>query len=851
MSKRIIYIGLGVLGIAALIALLWWIFRPSPSTTPQTNLGTPVTQNNTGGTGTGTNIGSPIIGSSGGSIAAPNGSTAASGSLTGYKGTAGGSDGTYTGSGAPSSAYLALYGTGAGVPGYSGSAAGNGSINTGAGGSTNTGVGGTPYNGNGSGAGVVSGSGTGSTKNGGDTTYNGNGSGAGVTGYKGNSAGNGTTNTNGGSGGSSYNGNGAGQGVPGYNGNSGGSGTTNTNGGSGGGGQLDTPNVDWLSGSPNTSTNSGSGGGNTRGNSGTVFNPTGINQVANGGVDTTGVIPNFGTGNNGQQKKGGIGLLGTALVAGAAGALTCGAVELFTIAAGATAGATAAGTASGAAAGAQAATFAAQGVVETPRLPIAVQTIDIGPAVGVVAGAGVLNVAKSTQDAMAQGSQHASDTTINTFLSCIARTVAKIALNQITNSVVNWINSGFNGSPSFVQNPDQFFTNVADQAAGEFIKGSALSFLCSPFQLQIKIAIANSYANRNAMSCTLTGVIRNINNFMSGDFSSGGWPGLLAFTTVPTNNPYGAFMYANVGLTYYVQTAQGTQQRQLSLANGFLDFKKKVNCTTTPTPPPPNANRSVTQDASASSDLGGASAQYQVCDLVTTTPGTVIQNALVGTENSSLNELGLAKDFDEIISALISQLMTRTLQGLSDLSGQDGYASNFQTPDQQQAIAAAQTVLSEMQADTGYAQQYGGIEQQSISDIQNAQQQLNTLYNCWNSIATGSTTPDRIQTATTNAAAASTTLRSLQPQVDALNNNITNANSSIMTLQTLESQAVSALSTAEVDAVDAQYNSALANGQIYTQTNVTTATQDRTTLQSQLSALNQQTANGLHQCYAY
>ena len=57
---------------------------------------------------------------------------------------------------------------------------------------------------------------------------------------------------------------------------------------------------------------------------------------------------------------------------------------------------------------------------------------------------------------------------------CMARTVAKVAIQQMTVSIVNWINSGFNGKPSFVQNYQQFFNNVADQAAGEFIRGSSL-----------------------------------------------------------------------------------------------------------------------------------------------------------------------------------------------------------------------------------------------------------------------------------------------------------------------------------------------------------------------------------------
>src|SRR6185369_9942155 len=104
-----------------------------------------------------------------------------------------------------------------------------------------------------------------------------------------------------------------------------------------------------------------------------------------------------------------------------------------------------------------------------------------------------------------------------------------------------------NGQPSFVQNFNQYFANVADQAAGEFIKGSSLSFLCSPFAPQIKIAIAQRYANRNhAATCSLTKVTNNINGFLRGAWGAGGWGGLLQLTTVPTNNPYGALAYAQV-----------------------------------------------------------------------------------------------------------------------------------------------------------------------------------------------------------------------------------------------------------------------------------------------------------------
>ena len=70
--------------------------------------------------------------------------------------------------------------------------------------------------------------------------------------------------------------------------------------------------------------------------------------------------------------------------------------------------------------------------------------------------------------------------------------IVKAAISAIVNSTVTWINNGFDGNPAFVTNPGQYFTNVADTVAGEFIVGSDLSFLCSPFQTKIRIALQRS-----------------------------------------------------------------------------------------------------------------------------------------------------------------------------------------------------------------------------------------------------------------------------------------------------------------------------------------------------------------------
>lgn len=591
-------------------------------------------------------------------------------------------------------------------------------------------------------------------------------------------------------------------------------------------GQVGVPGVIWLSGTPGSV-----GGGRTSG-PGTVFNPTPINQIAgsNPSGSPSGSI-NISIGSNGQQVSGagGLGLAGAAAIAAAAGALSCGAAQALE-AAGIATGIGGAG----GAVGAGAALSAASSVLGGPSVSV----IDIGTHSQLKLGFTSLIGLSTSQ----LGLQTARGT-INEFWSCIARTIAKVALNQITNSVVNWINSGFNGSPAFVQNPTQFFQQTADVAAGSFIQSSALSFLCSPFQLQIKIAIAQSYAQRNANACTLTQVTSNINNFMNGLFSnSGGWPAFVSFTTMPTNNPYGAFLYASVGLNTATMNAVGQKQQELLQGGGFLSFQQKQNCTTTQTPPPSSPNKSVQEI----STVGGT--DYRVCDLVTTTPGHVIADALGATQNSVFTELDVAKSFDEIISALITQLITRVLQnGLSNVSGAGGYASTFYTSDQSQAQSQSSGLLMQMQSDTALAQQYASIQQGSISDIENSQNQLNSLYNCWSSVSASSTSAG---SAASNASQASSTIASLNTSIAGYNNRITLANNAIVLLQNFESQALSAGSTSDINSITTSYNSAKSSGQIPTQTDVTNATQNRTTLQSQLSALNSQTTASLTQCNA-
>ncbi len=426
------------------------------------------------------------------------------------------------------------------------------------------------------------------------------------------------------------------------------------------------------------------------------------------------------------------------------------------------------------------------------------------------------------------GGQPTSDTNTHvntateTVTQCLTRTLGRIAVAQITQSTVNWINSGFNGQPAYVQDYGQFFNKVADQSAGAFIQGSGLAFLCSPFQLQVKIAIAQSYANRkssSAGSCTLTGVTGNIDSFLKGNFSSGGWPAFLQFTTVPANNPYAGYISGQIALNNKVVYDTNNAKNNIS-PGGFLSQQK---CDTDPT-----------------------TKQKTNCKIVT--PGSAIEDSLHATFQGQLDQLQLGDSLDQILGALTNSLITKVLYGGLANAGQ---ASASTGPNA--ATSQAQTLMSSIQAGVTAAQQYATIEQGAISDIQNSQRNLATLADCWSKVAssTSATSGDQAQGSAGFASTVST-ITQLQTQVTQYNAKIAAANTSIARLQSLQTDLLLATLASDVSNVQAQFNSLKVtnNPRFYTSTDVTTAQQDRSSTQSSLTSVNQTTSTQLAQCYA-
>jgi hypothetical protein len=457
------------------------------------------------------------------------------------------------------------------------------------------------------------------------------------------------------------------------------------------------------------------------------------------------------------------------------------------------------------------------------------------PIIGDILG-GLFGGATGSGDPVTDQRTHVKVTT-DTVSQCLVRTLGRLAVQNITDSLVNWINSGFDGKPAFVQDFDQFFADTADQAAGQFIQGSDFAFLCSPFKLQVRIAIAQSYARRsNAPSCTLTGVVKNIDQFANGDFGQGGWQGLISFTTEPSNNPFGAYMALSARLDATINNQQINKERELAQGNGFLSVRK---CD----PATPLAPGQI--------DIR-PQAQQGNCRIVT--PGYAVVSSFNATTQATLDSLQMGDSINQILAALQNALITKMISGADGLLG----AGNTDQPSDQPSVdpaaqAQATALMKTLRTSTGFAQVYGTIKTRIISDIQTTQVNLNDLRNCWiNATSSPTITAEQSAQAVTEVAGAVTRIQQLQLQVNKNNNAIRTANMSITRLQQLQTELLIASVAADVKAVQSKYDAVIAAGNLhmFTAADITTAQQDRATTQSQMDTINAQATASLTQCNA-
>jgi hypothetical protein len=253
--------------------------------------------------------------------------------------------------------------------------------------------------------------------------------------------------------------------------------------------------------------------------------------------------------------------------------------------------------------------------------------------------------------------------------------VAKIAIQSMTKSVVNWINSGFHGSPAFVGDLEGHLQVVGDAAAYGFLKElTTNAAINSPFRSQIVKAAALGYyaatskdAYFQVNTYTLNRFTTNDKAFLAGDFSKGGWGAWYGAWMNPQNNPYGASMAIGDAINARVTATKDKTMVQLNWGQGFLSWCGDVDVNKDGVSGSVDETETVEVTALKSTDPSGCT-KSDGTPGQTQTPGTVIQTQLNQTLGLNGNTLVTADEFDEIIGALMSQLVNQVV-GSSGLRG--------------------------------------------------------------------------------------------------------------------------------------------------------------------------------------
>lgn len=229
----------------------------------------------------------------------------------------------------------------------------------------------------------------------------------------------------------------------------------------------------------------------------------------------------------------------------------------------------------------------------------------------------------------------------------VAFALINIVIKEMIRSTTKWVASGFKGSPAFVTDLNGFLLNIGDKVAGNFIYGAGLGALCSPFKLDIQLALDLSYQKTRGYQaqCRLSRVVANMDRFLGGDFAQGGWDGWYE-VALGESNPYTTKFAAETAMYASISSAQGEQIKLLDFGRGFFS---KTN-----------------DDCEADSGTP--------CHL--NTPGAVIESQINEVIKYPGQRLNVADEVNELVGALLTQLGKEILSGAGGLLGLDSSSSN-------------------------------------------------------------------------------------------------------------------------------------------------------------------------------
>ncbi len=180
-------------------------------------------------------------------------------------------------------------------------------------------------------------------------------------------------------------------------------------------------------------------------------------------------------------------------------------------------------------------------------------------------------------DAANVGVNNPADNLRNDCLDKVGYLAARLAIQQITNRTIAWINTGFDGNP---------FWTTEDQTLYNKISNAQIKDLVAPYAInktqgqEFAVDIARQLIIESKTTIDrktgFTGPGRTFtNNFQAG----GGWRSWYNLTSNPANDPLGFALLLTQQKEQVVSQKISEVSRELQTNDGFLSHKKCVNPT--------------------------------------------------------------------------------------------------------------------------------------------------------------------------------------------------------------------------------------------------------------------------------
>lgn len=283
-------------------------------------------------------------------------------------------------------------------------------------------------------------------------------------------------------------------------------------------------------------------------------------------------------------------------------------------------------------------------------------------------------------------------------LNGIAVTLARNQLTAMTRDTLNWVNSGFNGDPLYVQDITSFTNSLEKNVIETGIRAITASNKAYPYGADFSRSVISGYnsgsslrtGSRNFLD-SLTSDLGNFitdprsyysestldrangaNDAFANDFSTGGWDGWLALTQRDQNNPLGFTMKASQYLADQQLNQTQNAKEEIQTNDGFLSQKKCVLWELwDDNNEPIYDNKENIKTSTTKQHDNDYCVQY-----TTITPGGLIKDKVSNYLTSPDRQLELVQTINDSLNTLFSSLISKLQgEGLSSLGSDNNYNS--------------------------------------------------------------------------------------------------------------------------------------------------------------------------------